>query len=399
MESIRKIYRAGTGPSSSHTMGPERAARDFLAEFPGASSYSVTLYGSLASTGKGHLTDLALKSVIPGVEIEWQPDKELPLHPNGMEFRALAADGSVVGEKQIYSVGGGELMTEGDEKEREHLYPERCMEDILKFCMDSGLTFWEYVESREDKTLNMFIEEVWDIMTGAVKRGLSTEGVLPGGLGLARKALSVYRKTSMTGQHMKRTGLLSAYALAVAEENAAGGRIVTAPTCGSCGVVPSVIYYLNRKLKPGTTAIIRALETAGLIGNVVKYNASISGAQVGCQGEIGTACSMAASAAAQLLGGTVRQIEYAAEMGLEHHLGLTCDPVNGLVQIPCIERNAFAAARALTCADYALFSDGNHRISFDQVVSVMKETGNNLPSLYRETSTGGLAAAYRKKKA
>ncbi len=240
---------------------------------------------------------------------------------------------------------------------------------------------------------------MWDKIAAAIARGLTTEGVLPGGLGVPRKASVYWRKAQLSGPHLQRAGKLAGYALAVAEENAASGVVVTAPTCGSAGVLPAVLRYLQEILNVNKALILRALATAGLIGNLVKHNGSISGAEVGCQGEVGTACAMAAGAAAQLMGGTARQIEYAAEMGLEHHLGLTCDPVAGLVQIPCIERNIFAASRALTCADYALFSDGSHRIPFDEIVTVMRQTGHDLPSLYRETANGGLAAAYRRRNA
>lgn len=399
MESIREIYRTGVGPSSSHTMGPRRAAELFREKNKNARSYRVTLYGSLASTGRGHLTDKAVTAVLENTDIRWKPGEKPPLHPNGMEFEALDGEGGVIDSWRVYSIGGGALRSEEEDFVPKHLYSEDSMADILELCDRTGASFWEYVEEREERDIRGFLEGVWRVMVDSVKRGLETEGVLPGGLGLARKAMSVHRKAVMTGPHFKRTGLLSAYALAAAEENASGGRIVTAPTCGSCGVLPSVLYYLKGKLKPAEKEILKSLAVAGLVGALIKHNASLSGAQVGCQGEIGAACSMAAAGAARLLGGTVRQIEYAAEMGLEHHLGLTCDPVKGLVQIPCIERNALAACRALTCADYALFSDGVHRISFDEAVSVMKETGNDLPSLYRETSSGGLARAYSRRKA
>jgi L-serine dehydratase len=233
------------------------------------------------------------------------------------------------------------------------------------------------------------------VMHAAIERGLSSEGVLPGGLGLARRAWTFYRKIQMGGGQFNKEGFLPAYALAVSEENAMGREIVTAPTCGSCGMLPAVLKHIEDTFKTSEVQILRALATAGLVGNLIKFNASISGAEVGCQGEIGAACAMASAAAAQLMGGSIRQIEYAAEMGLEHHLGLTCDPVNGLVQIPCIERNIFAATRALDCATFACYSDGSHRVSFDEVVRVMKETGHNLPPIYRETSEGGLAIVYR----
>nr|WP_231854253.1 L-serine ammonia-lyase, iron-sulfur-dependent, subunit alpha [Anaerolinea thermophila] len=265
----------------------------------------------------------------------------------------------------------------------------------MKECIRYGKTFWEYVIEIEGNELWEYLREVNRVMHQAIQRGIDTEGVLPGGLGLPRRAWNFYRKISLSGGYLVKEGYMPAYALAVAEENAAGGLVVTAPTCGSSGVLPAVIKHIEDTIPTTEPQVLRAIATAGLIGNLVKENASISGAEVGCQGEIGTACAMAAAAAAQLMGGSVRQIEYAAEMGLEHHLGLTCDPVNGLVQIPCIERNVFAATRALDCATFACYSDGNHRVSFDEVVHVMKQTGHDLPSLYRETAVGGLATAYR----
>jgi L-serine dehydratase len=380
-------------------MAPRRAAEIFLAQNPLAASYSVTLYGSLAATGRGHLTDAAIKSVFKSntLEIVWKPEKYLPMHPNGMKFRSLSADGRTIARWEVYSVGGGALR-DTQSPPPTQIYAMNSMREILEHSQRSGQSMWEYVETCEGAEIWGFLQNIWDVMKSAIGRGLRAEGVLPGGLGLARKSWAFHRKANLSGALLQRAGLVSAYALAVSEENASGGEIVTAPTCGSCGILPAVLKYLQETVNCSDDAILRALATAGLIGNLAKHNASISGAEVGCQGEVGVACAMAAGAAAQLLGGTARQIEYAAEMGLEHNLGLTCDPVAGLVQIPCIERNAFAAAQALACADYALFTDGEHRISYDEVVAVMRETGHALPSLYRETSTGGLAAAYRRRK-
>lgn len=400
MESIQELFRIGTGPSSSHTMGPRRAAEIFCERNPQAAAYRVILYGSLAATGRGHLTDAALKSVFkPGnLDVVWKPEKVLPFHPNGMRFEALSAEGKTFSRWEVFSVGGGALRDMDTLPIPQEVYDLNTMHEILDQCKQSGQALWEYVETREGEQIWQYLGKIWDVMQAAIKRGLHAEGVLPGGLGLARKSWSFYRKTILSGPVLQRAGLVSAYALAVSEENAGGGEIVTAPTCGSCGIVPAVLRYLQEVLKCSDDAILRALATAGLIGNLAKHNASISGAEVGCQGEVGVACAMAAGAATQLLGGTSRQIEYAAEMGLEHNLGLTCDPVAGLVQIPCIERNAFAAAQALASADYSLFTDGSHRISYDEVVSVMRETGHALPSLYRETSAGGLATAYSRRK-
>ena len=400
MESIREIYRVGIGPSSSHTMGPRKAAEIFLSKNPEADHYSASLYSSLAATGKGHLTDWAIHQVFEGkkLEINWIPERRLVLHPNGMKFRAFDAENNVLDAWEVYSIGGGALTDAESDEQISDTYNLKNMREILSHCEEEGLTFWEYVYAQEGGEIKEFLQDILKKMFTSIENGLENEGALPGGIGLPRKASSMLRKVRMAGPHFKRGGLLSAYALAVSEENAAGGTIVTAPTCGSCGVMPSILRYVKESVHCSEAELIKALATAGLIGNLVKQNASISGAQVGCQGEIGTASAMAAAAAVQLMGGSIRQIEYAAEMGLEHHLGLTCDPVYGLVQIPCIERNAFAAKRALSCAEYALFSDGVHRIQFDDVVEVMNRTGNDLPSLYRETAEGGLAAVYQKLK-
>lgn len=393
METIRDIYKIGKGPSSSHTMGPAKAARLFLEKNAGAGSYTVTLYGSLAATGRGHMTDVAIQEVFASegkeITIQWEPDHCLALHPNAMTFIAEYKDHRK--KETFYSIGGGALTT-GEKERPQQIYPLTTMDRILAYCDDSGKSFWEVVFENEDADFPSFLEAVWKQMKSSVRNGLETEGVLPGGLGLPRKAAAYKTRSRNATPHLRRSGMITAFALAVAEENAAGGIVVTAPTCGACGVLPAVLFSF-RKLEGVTDeAIIKALATAGLIGNLIKYNGSISGAEVGCQGEIGSACAMAAAAATQLLGGSVRQIEYAAEMGLEHHLGLTCDPVHGLVQIPCIERNSFAAKNALSCAEHAILSDGQHRVSFDTVVAVMTRTGQDIPSLYRETAKGGLAA-------
>jgi L-serine dehydratase len=396
MESIRELFRIGYGPSSSHTMAPRRAAEIFSAKHINADSFRVTLYGSLAATGLGHQTDRAINAAFAPRKsmISWKPDETLPLHPNGMEFEALDTAGNAIGFWRVYSPGGGALLDE-EQLPATMIYPHSNMTEILKHCTSIGLTFWEYVEACEGQEIWDFLAEVNRVMHAAVQRGIQAEGVLPGGLGVARRAWTFHRKSLLNSNNLVREGYLPAYALAVAEENATGGLIVTAPTCGSCGVLPAVICHIEDTIQTSEKHILRALASAGLIGNLIKHNASISGAEVGCQGEIGSACAMAAGAAAQLMGGTIRQIEYAAEMGLEHHLGLTCDPVNGLVQIPCIERNVFAATRAMDCATFATYSDGSHRVSFDEVVVVMKQTGQDLPKVYRETAEGGLAITYR----
>lgn len=395
MESIKEIYKIGYGPSSSHTMGPRKASEIFLAKHPECHKFEVTLYGSLAATGKGHLTDHAVQSVLSQqgeVKINWQPEIFLPYHPNGMTLKSFDENGKETDSWTVYSIGGGSLSEgSGEINKVSARYTMRNMSEIKQWCERTGKSYWEYVKECEDEDLWDYLAEVWIVMREAVKRGLENEGVLPGPLNLRRKAGTYYIKARGYKQSLQSRGLVFAYALAVSEENAGGGRIVTAPTCGSCGVVPAVLYHLQETREFSDSRIIRALATAGLVGNIAKHNASISGAEVGCQGEVGVACAMASAAANQLFGGSPAQIEYAAEMGLEHHLGMTCDPICGMVQIPCIERNAYAAARALDANLYSSFTDGMHRVSFDKVVQVMKETGNDLPSVYKETSQGGLA--------
>jgi len=399
METIKNIFRIGCGPSSSHTMAPRRAAQLFLDSTPGSYAYRVTLYGSLAATGHGHLTDVAITDVLSKaapMTIEWRPEEMLPQHPNGMKFEALDESGAVTKEWTTFSIGGGALSD--DVKEEIHIYDMNNLREIQEWCQQNGYSYWEYVGQCEGRDIWEFLAEVWRVMQEAIQRGLDAEGVLPGGLGVRRKAGNYFIHAQNSAKGLYNRGLMYSFALAVIEENASGGTIVTAPTCGSCGVLPAVLYYMKEQFNIPESRILRALATAGLFGNIVKQNASISGAQVGCQGEIGVACAMAAAAACQLSGGSISQIEYAAEMGLEHHLGLTCDPVCGLVQIPCIERNAFAATRAYDASAFAMFSDGSHRVPFDNVVDAMRETGHDLPNLYKETSGGGLAKTYQKKR-
>lgn len=382
-------------------MGPQRAAEIFVSRHPDAKSFVVTLYGSLAATGRGHMTDVAVTEVLEAVapvEIVWRPDIFLPFHPNAMNFKAIDDSGRAAEDWTVYSVGGGALSQgpEDGSLSAGEVYPLNTLTEIMHWCEDNGCSYWEYVEQCEGPGIWPYLQEIWDTMKASIERGINHEGVLPGPLHLARKAPTYYVKASGYKPNLQTKGLVFSYALAVSEENASGGIIVTAPTCGSSGVVPAVLYHLANGHGFKDERILHALATAGLIGNIVKQNASISGAEVGCQGEVGVACAMAAAAACQLFGGSPAQIEYAAEMGLEHHLGMTCDPICGLVQIPCIERNAFAAVRALDANLYSAFSDGKHRVSFDHVVEVMKQTGKDLPSLYKETSEGGLAKRFAK---
>lgn len=400
MESLKSLYRIGSGPSSSHTMGPKFAAQDFLAQNLEAYAFRVSLFESLGATGRGHLTDKAIVEVLgaESTEIMWCPDESRPEHPNALLFQALDESGHIVAEQEYFSVGGGAVRTKETLKQQgNNVYPKTNMAAIMEECWQKGITYWEYVEGYEKaagEDIFGYLGVVWEAMQGAIARGLERQGVLPGSIGLRRQAWNYYQRTKTASQCLQRTGLASAYALAVSEENSGGGTVVTAPTCGACGIVPSALRYTQERHGLNDDDIIKALATAGIFGNIIKNNASISGAEVGCQGEVGSACAMASAAVCQLLGGSLRQIEYAAEMGLEHHLGLTCDPVDGLVQIPCIERNAYAASRALTCAEIAILSDGTHYVSFDEVVEVMMQTGRDLTSPYRETSTGGLAKIY-----
>lgn len=403
MKSIKDIYKIGKGPSSSHTMGPFKSVRHYVNHHNEAKEINVTLYGSLAATGKGHLTDWACEDAFRDgkVHIEWMPKENLPMHPNGMKVSVQNPDGSLSDTWTYYSVGGGDIVCienpiEGEGNEE--VYDLTTLSDIMDWCNANGKSYWEYVEEREGRNSGIWehLEKVWKTMRDAVERGIDQEGALPGPLNMRRKASSYFIRAEGYSDVLRTRGLIFAYALAVSEENACGGTIVTAPTCGSCGVLPSVLFHMQKFYNFSNQRMLRALATAGIVGTVVKHNASVSGAEVGCQGEVGVACAMAAAAAAQLMGGSPSQIEYAAEMGLEHHLGLTCDPVCGLVQIPCIERNAYAAARALDASIYSLYTDGRHRVSFDKAVKVMKETGKDLPSLYKETSEGGLAKELEK---
>ena len=393
MKSLRELYRIGHGPSSSHTIAPARAAQKFNSENPNASTFRVTLSGSLAATGKGHFTDKAIeKSFLPkNVEIIWKPEESINSHPNGFMLEALDSFGEVLNSKIDCSVGGGTLTSDGESPEIYHI---NSMAEITRYCRNKNIPLWQYVEEAEGRGIWQFLNQIWECMQQAITNGLKTEGELPGGLKLKRRAAEIKRKSTALMIGLKYQGLLGAYAYAVSEENASGGIIVTAPTCGSSGILPAVLKLAYSEHNCELEDILHSLAIAGLFGNIAKTNASISGAVAGCQAEVGVACAMASAATAELMGCSNEQIEYAAEMGLEHHLGLTCDPVMGLVQIPCIERNAHGAVRAINCAIFAFLSDGRHRISYDDVVKVLKETGDSLLPKYRETSTGGLSTVY-----
>jgi len=398
MKSISAIYKIGKGPSSSHTMGPEKASTIFLSEHPEADTFRVTLFGSLSKTGSGHGTDTVIREVLgeTRTEIVWDNDTtDLP-HPNTMVLEALAA-GKVTGSMRAMSVGGGDISIEGrPDIMLSEVYQENYFSEIASICKSRNIRLCDYVLENEGEGIIAYLTRVWNTMQEAINKGLSTSGTLPGGLNVERKAQYLYNQRHMDESAMTRENrIVCAYAFAVGEQNADCGTIVTAPTCGACAVLPSVLKYMQQTRGFSDDEIIRALMTAGLVGNIVKQNASISGAECGCQAEIGTACSMAAAGLAELFGMGIDQIEYAAEVALEHHLGLTCDPICGLVQIPCIERNAVAAMRAINALSLANFLSETRKIPFDTVVQTMYETGKDLSVLYRETGEGGLAKIYR----
>lgn len=389
MDSIKNLYKIGPGPSSSHTMGPQYAAQTFLEKNKTATHFKVELYGSLALTGKGHLTDYIILKTLgeEKTEVIFNYNKSYDYHPNGMKFFAYIND-ELVDEWLVFSVGGGALKEEGDNRSEgvENIYPHNKMNDILKYCDEEKITLVQYVERFDN--VRDYLKIILDRMFQTVEKGLITRGILPGSLRLKRRANDFYLKYLEEKRFSK---LLYSSALATAEENGSGGTIVTSPTCGASGVLPAILYTDKYHHKINDEKLIDALMVAGLVGNLIKFNGSISGAEVGCQGEIGSACSMAAAAHATILGCNNYQIEYASEIALEHNLGLTCDPVDGLVQIPCIERNPLASAKAVDAANYASMTDGIHHVSLDNVIKVMKETGIDLHSKYKETSTGGLA--------
>ena len=399
MESLRELYRIGRGPSSSHTMGPSHAAALFKKEYPQADRFRATLYGSLAKTGRGHLTDVAIVDAFAPLpaEILWEtatPEDSLP-HPNTMELEAFQGD-SLLGRWRVFSVGGGKIQIEGRPSVApQDVYPLSTFREIKAYCEENNKFLWQFVEENEGPEIWDYLRDVWKQMKATVYAGLNTEGVLHGGLGVQRKAKYLIRQRHMDeSAETRENRKVCAYAFAVSEENAGGGVVVTAPTCGASGVLPAVLLFKQEQHGFSDTEVCHALATAGVIGNIIKTNASISGAECGCQAEVGSACSMAAAGLAELYHMELDQIEYAAEVAMEHHLGLTCDPIGGLVQIPCIERNAVAAMRAINALSLANFLTYTRKISFDVVVRTMYETGRDLFSKYRETSEGGLAKVY-----
>jgi L-serine dehydratase len=402
MKSIREIYKIGKGPSSSHTMGPERASQLFKSKYPNADSFKVILYGSLSKTGVGHGTDRVIRDVLSPLptEIVFSTEELKNSHPNTMDLIALK-DGAEIGKLRVESIGGGDIRIPGTkDAEGEEVYIEHSFAEIADFCKWRYIhTLSEYVELNEGPEIWDFLMEVWLTMKQAIADGLKAEGVLPGGLNVRRKAKYLYEQETIENEPaLREFQLIAAYAYAVAEQNADNGTIVTAPTCGACGVLPAVLKYAQDTKGFTDEQICRGLATAGIIGNLTKRNASISGAECGCQAEIGTACSMAAAALAELYNQDLDQVEYAAEVAMEHHLGLTCDPICGLVQIPCIERNAVAAMRAMNACNLSYFLTGSRNISYDMVCRAMHETGINLNHRFRETSEGGLAKLYNRKR-
>lgn len=400
MKSIKSLYKIGLGPSSSHTMGPSFAATEFLKISPQADFIKVTLLGSLAKTGKGHGTDRAISETLANIphEIVFDYESKTPIHPNTLEFIAFK-EGKETNKKEFYSIGGGEIQFDGaDSVSPKEVYSENNFTEIANMCKSRNIRLSDYVFEKEDSDIKQYLMAVWKTMQNAINEGLSKSGTLPGGLSVERKAQFLYNQKHIDESPQTRENrLVCSYAFAVSEQNADCGIIVTAPTCGSCGVLPAVLKYMQDKNNFTDEDIIRALAVAGLIGNIVATNASISGAECGCQAEVGTACSMASAALCELFEMGIDQIEYAAEVAMEHHLGLTCDPVCGLVQIPCIERNAVAAMRAINALSLANFLYGSRKVSFDVVVETMYQTGKDLSHLYRETSEGGLAKLYANK--
>ena len=398
MPTIRELYKIGRGPSSSHTMGPEKACLVFKEKYPDADFYKAILYGSLARTGKGHMTDYSIIETMKPVACEVEFDytaHDLP-HPNTLDISAFK-DGKELATLRFMSVGGGQIKIEGEElSENENLYPLHSFDEIKAYCEEHEMRLWQYVEMVEGKEIHEFVKNVWEQMQKSVKSGISKTGVIPGRLGVQKKANHLYNQHHIDETNeTKENRMVASFAFAVGEENACGETIVTAPTCGASGVLPAVMCYYKKKRNFTDDEIIHALETAAIVGNLVKTNASISGAECGCQAEIGTACAMASAGLGELLGMSLSQIEYAAEIAIEHHLGLTCDPIYGLVQIPCIERNAVAAMRAINAVNLANFLTDTRKISFDLVVETMYETGRDLSKHYKETAEGGLSKLYK----
>lgn len=397
MKSLRQLYKIGLGPSSSHTMGPEKACKIINEKYENADSFIVTLRGSLAMTGEGHGTDKVIKSTLskPTTVIFDKITTDLP-HENTMDVSVIK-NGKEIDCIRVLSVGGGDVVFVGEPPlEPKDVYDLNTFGEIAKYLEEKEIRIPDYVREREGEEIFDYLLIIWQQMKQTINNGLKNTGTIPGGLDITRKAKLLYSQRHIDeSPETRENRLVCAYAYACSEENACGGTIVTAPKCGSCGILPAVLKYMQTKHKFTDEQIVNALATGGIIGNIVKTNASISGAECGCQAEVGTACSMAAGALAELFEMDLDQIEYAAEVAMEHHLGLTCDPIKGLVQIPCIERNAVAAMRAINALSLANFLTKTRKISFDMVVETMYETGKDLSKNYRETSEGGLAKLYK----
>lgn len=396
MLSIKQLYQIGHGPSSSHTMGPAKAVKTVKDMCEACDRFEVSLFNSLALTGKGHLTEEAIKESLGDIPVTFLTSLDLNKHPNALIIKGFNQDQLIV-EREVNSTGGGRIVFLGEDEKDEHLYPHQTFKQIKKYCKSKNMTLHDYVYEVEGEEIKGFLEDIWEAMKASIVRGIATHGTLPGPLKMKRKAPDLYSKIKATDvPELVENKLVASYAFAVSEENASGGVIVTAPTCGACGVLPAVIYYMHERHDViSKERIINGLAVAGLIGNLIKHNASISGAVAGCQAEIGSACSMAAAAHATLFNLSMDQIEYAAEIAMEHHLGLTCDPINGYVQIPCIERNAVAALRSIDACGLAYFLTDSRKISFDMVVEAMYQTGLDMHQSYKETSQGGLAYYFK----
>ncbi len=394
MQSIKYLYRVGYGPSSSHTIGPSNAAKILKDKYPKGNRYQITLYNSLALTGKGHFTDVAILKELKDLDVEFLFKIDESKHPNTLLFK-ISENELLIHEQEVYSVGGGRIIFAGEEEIEPSIYPHHQFSDIAKYCKKKKISLYEYVLKVEGKEIKDFLLYIWKKMKESINNGLHKEGLLPGDLKVVRRAkILTKQKLKYEAPEITENRLISAYAFAVNEENASGGMVVTAPTCGASGTLPAVLKYMQDKYNFSDKKVIKALAVAGLIGNLIKFNASISGAEAGCQAEVGSACSMAAAAHATLFNLKIDQVEYAAEIAMEHHLGLTCDPINGYVQIPCIERNAVAALRAVDACGLAFFLSDSRKISFDLVIKTMYQTGKDMHDHYKETSKGGLAKYY-----
>lgn len=397
MQSLRKLYKIGHGPSSSHTMGPGFASEYVKNKYIDATHYKVTLYNSLALTGKGHLTDAIIIKTLSPKPVEILFNIDINKHPNYLVFD-IYQDETLLDSISVRSIGGGDILYDKEENDIKHVYQEQSFDEIKLYCQTHGLSLFDYVLKNEPDILP-FLTDIWTQMKETVQTGLKTEGLLPGDLKVVRKAKTLIdRAKANESDSQQQNRLVSAYAFAASEENGAGGVIVTAPTCGASGVLPALLYYLYKHKGIKEEKIIESIGIAGIIGNVIKHNATISGAVGGCQAEVGSACSMAAAAMAYIEDLSLDEIEYAAEIAMEHHLGLTCDPIDGYVQIPCIERNAVAAIRAINAASLAGFLTDTRKISFDMIVHTMYQTGLDMHPKYKETAEAGMAFFYKNKK-